>query len=281
MSVKIVSDTGCDLPPELIEQYDIHLVPLILRFGDRDMLDSEATRQELWQRVEVGLPCETSGPPVGPYEVMFNSLVEVGHDVVCVTLTGAHSVTYNSAWTASQTFPGRVEVVDGRSISLGYGIQVLEAAKLAATGATREAVVAAVLDLRARIVLRFFLETLEQVKRGGRLDALMPLLARLGQALNIRAVLTVNDEGRISLVGPARGRRGAIKRLVQDAIATAPVEQVVIAHAHSAEEAEAIADELAQTLPFPREKIMMIEIGSVLIAHAGQGVIGVGTVRKR
>lgn len=281
MSVKIVSDTGCDLPPALIEQYDIHLVPLILRFGDRDMLDSEATRQELWQRVGAGLSCETSGPPVGPYEVMFNLLVEAGHDVVCITLTGAHSVTYNSAWTASQAFPGRVEVVDGRSISLGYGIQVLEAARLAATGATREAVVTAVLDMQARIVLRFFLETLEQVKRGGRLDALMPLLARLGQALNIRAVLTVNDEGRISLVGPARGRRGAIKRLAQDAIATAPVEQVVIAHAHSAEEAEAIANELAQALPFPRAQIMMIEIGSVLIAHAGQGVIGVGTVRRR
>ena len=281
MPVKIVSDTGCDLPPALIELYDIHLVPLILRFGDRDMLDSEATRQELWQRVEAGLPCETSGPPVGPYEVMFNSLVEAGHDVVCITLTGAHSVTYNSAWTAAQSFPGRVEVIDGRSISLGYGIQVLEAARLAATGATREAVVAAVLDLHARIVLRFFLETLDQVKRGGRLDALMPLLARLGQALNIRAVLTVNDEGRISLVGPARGRRGAIKRLAQDAIATAPVEQVVIAHARSAEDAEAIADELAQALPFPRDQIMMIEIGSVLIAHAGQGVVGVGTVRRK
>ena len=158
---------------------------------------------------------------------------------------------------------------------------MLEAAKLAATGATRQAVVTAVLDMQARIVLRFFLETLEQVKRGGRLDALMPLLARLGQALNIRAVLTVNDEGRISLVGPARGRRGAIKRLAQDAIATAPVEQVVIAHARSAEDAEAIADELAQALPFPRDQIMMIEIGSVLIAHAGQGVVGVGTVRRK
>jgi DegV family protein with EDD domain len=281
MPVKIVSDTGCDLPPALIEQYDIHLVPLILRFGDRDMLDSEATRQELWQRVEAGLPCETSGPPVGPYEVMFNSLVEAGHDVVCITLTGAHSVTYNSAWTASQAFPGRVEVVDGRSISLGYGIQVLEAAKLAATGAPREAVVDAVLDLRARIVLRFFLETLEQVKRGGRLDALMPLLARLGQALNIRAVLTVNDEGRISLVGPARGRRGALKRLVQDALTTAPVEQVIVGHTHSLAEAEAIADELAQTLSYPRDQIMVFEIGAVLIAHAGQGLIGVGTIRKR
>ena len=109
MPVKIVTDTGCDLPPALIEQYDIHLVPLILRFGDRDMLDSETTRQELWQRVEAGLPCETSGPPVGPYEVMFNSLVEAGHDVVCITLTGAHSVTYNERVDGSPGLsrPGR------------------------------------------------------------------------------------------------------------------------------------------------------------------------------
>ena len=135
--------------------------------------------------------------------------MEAGNDVVCITLTGTHSVTYNSAWTAAQAFPGRVEVVDGRSISLGYGIQVLEAARLAAAGVSREAVVAALLDLQKRIMIRFFLETLEQVKRGGRLDALMPVLGRLGQALNIRAVLTVNDEGRISLVGPARGRHAA------------------------------------------------------------------------
>lgn len=280
MSVKIVTDTGCDLPPALIEQYDIHLVPLILRFGERDMLDGEATREELWQRVEAGLPCETSGPPVGPYEAMYRALVDAGHEVVCITLTGAHSVTYNSAWTAAQAFAGQVDVIDGKSISLGYGIQVLEAARLAAAGANREAIVAAVLDMQRRIVIRFFLETLDQVKRGGRLNALMPALARLGQTLNIRAVLTVNPDGKISLVGPARGRRGAIKRLEQDALASAPVEQVVVAHTRSAEEACAVADDLAQALSFPREQVLMIEIGSVLIAHAGQGVVGVGVVRN-
>lgn len=281
MPVKIVTDTGCDLPPALIEQYDIHLVPLVLRFGERDMLDGEATRQELWQRVEAGLPCETSGPPVGPYEAMYGFLVDAGHEVVCITLTGAHSVTYNSAWTAAQAFPGQVDVVDGRSISLGYGIQVLAAAKLAAAGAGREEIVAVVLAMQEQIVIRFFLETLEQVKRGGRLNALMPALARLSQTLNIRAVLTVTPEGKISLVGPARGRRGAIKRLVQDAIAAAPVEQIVVAHTRSAEEALAVADELAQALSFPRDRVLMIEIGSVLIAHAGQGVVGVGVVRRK
>ena len=280
MSVKIVTDTGCDLPAHLIEQYDIQLVPLVLRFGEREMLDGEVTRQELWQRVEAGLPCDTSGPPVGPYEALYRSLLDAGHEVICITLTGAHSVTFNSAWTAAQAFPGQVDVVDGRSVSLGYGIQVLEAAKLAAAGASREAVVAAVVDMQQRIVIRFFLETLEQVKRGGRLNALMPALARLSQTLNIRAVLTVNPDGKISLVGPARGRRGAIKRLVQDALAAAPVEQVVVAHTRSAEEAAEVADELARALAFPRDRVLMIEIGSVLIAHAGQGVVGVGVVRK-
>jgi fatty acid-binding protein DegV len=107
----------------------------------------------------------------------------------------------------------------------------------------------------------------------------MPILGRLGAALNIRAVLTVNDEGRISLVGPARGRRGALKRLAQDIAATGPVERLAVAHSRALDEAEALADELAQALQFPRSEILMVEIGSVLIAHAGQGLLGAGSIR--
>jgi DegV family protein with EDD domain len=279
MPVKIVTDTGCDLPSPLVQQYDIHLVPLVLRFGERDVSDSPETRAELWQRVEVGLPCETSGPPVGPYLAAFAPLAEAGHEIVCITLTGSHSVTYSSASLAAQDFPGQITVIDGCSISLGYGLQVLEAARLAAAGASRDSVVDAVRDYQRRLTLRFFLESLDQVKRGGRLDGLMPVLSRLGAALNIRAVLTVNDEGRISLVGPARGRRGAIKRLAQDIAATGPVDRLAVAHSRALDEAEALADELARALNFPRSEILMVEIGSVLIAHAGQGLLGAGSIR--
>lgn len=281
MPVKIVTDTGCDLPSPLVQQHDIHLVPLVLRFGERDVNDSPETRAELWQRVEAGLPCETSGPPVGPYLAAFAPLVEAGHEIVCITLTGAHSVTYSSALLAAQDFPGQITVIDGCSISLGYGLQVLEAARLAAAGASRDSIVDAVRDYQRRLALRFFLESLDQVKRGGRLDGLMPVLSRLGAALNVRAVLTVNAEGRISLVGPARGRRGAIKRLAQDIAATGPVDRLAVAHSRALDEAEALADELAQALNFPRSEVLMVEIGSVLVAHAGQGLLGAGSIRAR
>ncbi|MFZ2361989.1 MAG: DegV family protein [Anaerolineae bacterium] len=281
MPVKIVTDTGCDLPAPLIEQYDIHLVPLVLRFGERDVDDSPATRAELWQRVEAGLPCETSGPPVGAYQIVFAPLVQAGHEIVCITLTGAHSITYGSAALAAQDFPGQITVIDGCSISLGYGLQVLEAAHLAAAGASRQAVADAVRSAQQRLTIRFFLESLDQVKRGGRLDGLMPMLNRLGAALNIRAVLTVNSDGRISLVGPARGRRGALKRVAQDIVATGPVERLAVAHSRALDEAEALADELAVALNFPRSQIMMVEIGSVLVAHAGQGLLGAGSIRAR
>ena len=128
MTIKIVTDTGSDIPPDWLAAYDIHLVPLVLRFGDREVEDNETTRAELWQRVEAGLPCETSGPPVGAYVAAFAPLVEAGNQVLCITLPAAHSVTYNSAWVAAQTYPGDVEVVDGRSLSLGYGLQAIEAA---------------------------------------------------------------------------------------------------------------------------------------------------------
>ena len=281
MSIQIVTDTGCDLPAELIEQYHVHLVPLILRLGDRELLDSDAARQALWEHVEAGLPCQTSGPPVGAYVVVYRPLVEAGHQVLCITLTGTHSVTYNRAWTAAQTFQGRVTVFDSRSLSLGYGVLVLEAARLAAHGTAMEEIVAAIQEMRERTQIRFFLESLEQLQRGGRLDALMPLLNRLGQALSIRAMLTVNDEGRISLIGPSRGRRGAIKRLIHDAVATMPVEQAIVVHAHCPEDAAELADELSNQIGVPRSDIMVEEIGAVLIAHAGAGTLGVGTVATK
>lgn len=280
MAVKIVTDTGCDLPASFIEQHDIHLVPLVLRFGEREVNDSSETRAELWQRIEAHLPCETSGPPVGPYLAAFEPLVQAGHEVVCITLTGAHSVTYSSATLAARDFAGQVTVVDSRSISMGYGLQALTAAQIAATGASRAAVVAAVQSCQRRLLLRFFLESLDQVQRGGRLDAFMPALSRLGATLNLRAVLTIQEEGRIGLVGPARGRRGAIKRLAQDIIAAGPAERLAVAHSRALDEAEALADELAQALDFPRSQVMMVEIGSVLIAHAGQGLLGAGSIRR-
>lgn len=278
MTVKIVTDTGCDLPGELVTQHDITLVPLILRLGDRDVPDTETSRAELWERIDSGLSCETSGPPIGFYEEAYRPLVEAGHDIVCITLTGTHSVTHSSAWAAAQAFPGRVTVIDSRSLSLGYGMLVLRAAQAAAAGADVSAVTAITRSLRERTFLRFFLESLDQVRRGGRLDALMPMLGRLGTALNVRALLTVNDEGRISLVGPARGRRGAIKRMIQEAVETAPVEMVVVGHTRRPDEAAAMAEELALRLAVPRAKILVAELGPVFIAHAGEGTMGVGTV---
>lgn len=281
MSVKVVTDTGCDLPAALIQQHAITLVPLVLRFGDADIPDTAASREELWQRIEAGLPCDTSGPPIGWYEAAYQPLIDAGHEIVCITLTGAHSVTYSSAWAAAQRFPDQITVIDSGSLSFGYGLMALDAARVAAAGGDRAAVVAAAQGVRRRSTLRFFLETLEQVRRGGRLDALMPVLGRLGHALNVRAVLTVNDEGRISLVGPARGRRGAIKRLVQDAVAAAPVQYIAVGHTRRPEEAEEMADELARQLGLPRAQIPALEIGSVLIAHAGEGTMGVVAVSQQ
>ena len=280
MSVKVVTETGCDLPVSLVKEYDIHLVPLVVRLGDRDLLDTEASRRELWEHIETGRPCQTSGPPIGAYQEAFRPLVEAGHEVVCITLTGAHSGSYSSAWAAAQSFGDHVTVIDSRSISLGYGLQVLTAARLAASGVGATEVVSAVKAMQQRIQVRFFLESLGQARRGGRLDGLMPMLDRLGRALNIRAILTVNSEGRISLVGPARGRRGASKRLLQDAVAAGPTEMVGVVHTRRLEEAHALADRLAADLSFPREEILVVEAGSVFIAHAGEGTLGVVTAKK-
>lgn len=281
MAVKLVADTGCDLPDDLLARYDIRQVPLILRFGEQEVADSPATRAQLWQRVEQRLPCGTSGPPAGDYVAAFTPLVAAGHQVLCITLTGAHSVTYTSAALAAQDFAGQVAVMDSRSISLGYGLQVLEAAETLARGADLHTARLAAESVQARLKLLFFMESLDQVQRGGRLDGLMPLLNRLGSALNLRALLTISHEGRIALAGPARGRRGAMRRVVEDLAVAAPVERLAVVHSRAADEAAALADQLAVALNFPRREALVVEIGSVLVAHAGRGLLGAGVVTRR
>ncbi|MEA3336989.1 MAG: DegV family protein [Chloroflexota bacterium] len=280
MAIKVVTDTGCDLPASLLEAYDIHTVPLILRLGDEEMLDTETSREELWHHLDAGLPFQTSGPPVGAYEAVYRPLVEAGHEVVCIALTGAHSVTYSSAWAAAQSFGDRISVFDSCSLSLGYGLLTLEAARLAADGADRDTIMAAMEEMRGRLQVRFFLENLDQIQRGGRLAALMPVIKRLGRTLNIRAILILDDEGRITLMGPARGRRGAIRRLINEAVADGPLEQAVVGHVRRPDEALAMADTLATRSGLPRDQILVIELGAVFVAHAGDGILGVGTIAR-
>ncbi len=276
--VKIVADSGCDLPQPMLERYDISIIPLMVQIGDDVYYHGQFDLGILWRR----LPNEhatTSGPPPGLFKQVFERLVSAGNDVVCITLTSKHSGTFNTAWAVAQEFAGRVRVVDSRSLSLGMGLQVLAAAIAAQAGRSAEEVVALVEDLRRRIQLRLALDTLEYVRRGGRLARLMPVIDRMCQALNIKPIIGIVD-GELKLMGAARSLKGALQRIRSEASAWGPMEQIAVAHVRLPELVEEAASRLAEQFHVMRESILTGEAGPAFAVHAGPGAFGVVLLPK-
>ena len=183
-SVRIVADSGCDLPPALAAEYQITIIPVFVRFGEEMVPSDQLTNDEFWQRAaNSGEPPGTSSPAPGTFLHAFQKLVDAGHDVVCLTLPGKHSGTYNAAWLAAEEFGDRVRVVDTGSFSLGMGLQVLEAARQALAGRSVDFVQRTAESLRTRTSIIFVLDTLEWVRRGGRLDLIVPLIDRVARTL--------------------------------------------------------------------------------------------------
>jgi len=277
----IVTDTGCDLSDDLQKRYGITTVPLVVRFGQDVYLDGELTRDEFWAKAREGaIHPATSQPSVGAFEEAFAHLVARGYRVVCPVLTSKHSGTLNSAYTASQRFPGRVTVFDTLSASLGQGYQAIAAAKAAAAGRRVSEIMTLLRSIRARTHLFACLDTIEYVRRGGRLDQMIPVLERLVRRLNIKALLQV-VEGQIRPLGAARSRTQGMQRIVQEVARHKPVEMLFAIHTRAARVVTGFARSLAEQLNFPFERVMIAEAGPALSSHAGPGVIAAGVVEGR
>ncbi|HEY63691.1 MAG TPA: DegV family protein [Caldilineae bacterium] len=277
-SVKIVADSGCDLPRQLLKRYDISIVPLVVQIGDDTYYHGQFDPEILWRR----LPNEratTSGPPPGLFRQVFERLVNLGNDVVCITLTSKHSSTFNTAWTVAQEFANHVRVVDSWSISLGMGIQVLAAAIAAQAGRTTDEIVQLVEHLRRRTRVRLVLNTLEYVRRGGRLARVMPAIDRMCRALNIKPIIGI-VEGEMKLMGAARSLKGALRRIESEASHWGAMEQIAVAHTRLPEFVEEVARRLAEEFHVVRENIMVEEAGPAFAVHAGPGALGVVLLPK-
>lgn len=280
LPVHIVSDSGCDLPRALIEALKITIVPLVVRFGSEVYLDGQLSREEFWDKTMSAPPYpQTSQPSLGAFEEAFERLTADGSSVVCMTITGKHSGTYNTAWAASQRFAGLVHVIDTASLSLGQGLQVLAAARAAAAGCIAEEIVALVTDLRQRMRMFILLDTIEYLRRGGRADGLIPILDRVARALRVKPLLTLVN-GQLSLLTLARSYSHGLTRLKQEVERLMPVEHLAVAHTRFTEVATDMAQKLAQLTKLPLSEILVGETGPALASHAGPKVIGVAVVQR-
>ncbi len=280
--IRVVTDSSCDLPQEVVDELGIVLVPLVVRIGDEEFLETDLSIDEYWARVKAaraqGLFPQTSQPSIGAYENVFAPLVDQGNEVVCVTITSKHSGTFNSAWAAAQRFGEVVSVFDSWSCSLGLGFLVRAAARVAREGASLSEVLALVTEMRARTHLLAVLDTMEFIRMGGRADALIPILSRVMQFLQVKPIVGF-VEGELRLLGQARTFSAALAQVEQRVIELQPLEHLAVAHTCRPHDAQIWADRLTESTEFDGQ-IWVTETGAALSSHAGPGVIAAIGVTK-
>lgn len=272
-TVGIVTDSACDLPQPVVDAAGIVIVPLSIRFGDEEFVDrEELSTDEFWARCARSseLP-STAAPSPGRFEEAYRELAARGmSQIVTITLSGALSATHQSAELAARAVADEIDVrvVDSRTVTLGLGTIVLAAAEAAATGADADAVVAIAENLIARTRVYGALDTLENLKKGGRIGGAKALVAT---ALSIKPIIEVRD-GVVEQAGKQRTRSKALAFLIdQVAAASSRIERLAVLHADCSD-----VDAFVEALrPHHTGEIVVGEIGPVVGAHAGRGTIGV------
>ena len=274
--IHIVTDSSCDLVESDLDELDVEIVPLSIRFGDEEFTDGlDLTVAEFYGRMADSeeLP-QTACPSPGAFEQAFTRATEAGAEaVVCLNISGDLSNTLQSAQTASDAMGGRipVHVIDSRSVSSGLGTLVLEAARAARETADVEAVVRRVRSLIPRTYVYAALNTLENLKKGGRIGGAM---AMLGSVLSIKPLVDITG-GEVHEAGKPRTRRKAMHMLYEKMLQAGSIEHVAVMHGGAPDIGEFL-DLIAPR--FPRTSVRLGQLGAVIGAHGGAEIIGVSWV---
>lgn len=272
MSIRIVTDSACDLPQQLVDQHRITIVPLSIRFGDKEYIDRrDLTKEQFWQMCSSSpvLP-ETAAPSPGQFETEFRRLKQEGATgIVVVSLSSDLSATIQSAELAARAVAGDIDVriVDSRSASIGEGITAVACAKKAASGAGIEEVVALGKQLAEKSKVWGALDTLENLKKGGRIGGAKAMLA---SALSIKPIIEVRG-GKVEEGGKQRTRSKALAFLVEKVRNAGPIENLSVLQAQC-DDLEVLVSELRKVYS---GEIIVGDIGPVIGAHTGAGTIGV------
>ncbi len=271
--VAIVTDSTADLPAKLRERLGITMVPLNVHIGDDTYLDQiDLTTPRFMELLAHGgdFP-STSQPSAGAFELVFRDLARTHDEVVCILLSARLSGTVQSANMAAEAVSDviRVEVVDSLSASLGCGFQVLHAHRLAVDGMSAEQIAGRLRSQTNRYHAIFFVETLDHVRRGGRIGKAASLL---GSFLQLKPLLRI-DEGQVVPFERTRTRSKATGALVDFAENLAGVERVCVLYNTTPGDAEALHNRVAR-LASHESEVQLALLGPVLSTHVGPGTLG-------
>jgi len=275
MTIRVITDSTCDLPAAIIDELGISLIPLYINIGDKGYLDGiDMTRSAFYQ----GLPSfpmhpTTGTPGIDRFHQAFQQLADEGAtEIISIHISESLSATVNVARQAAAEFSAvPVHVVDSQQLSMGTGFQVEAAAELARQGASSAEILGRLEDLAGRSFVAAGLSTLEFLRRSGRMNRFM---AGLGSLLQIKPILTMvggtPDSIRVRTAGKAE------ELLISMLQARAPIERFALLHTHDADGAQALRMKLGAHVP--DGEMIAVDITPVIGAHIGPGAVGYAIV---
>jgi DegV family protein with EDD domain len=275
--VRVVTDSSCDLPDNLVAEHGITIVPLSIRFGAEELVDRrDLTPTEFWSRCQTSpvLP-ETAAPSPGAFEAAFREAKDAGAEaVVCVNLSSKLSATIQAAAQGAKAVEADipVRVIDSSSVSLGLGLIVLRAARMAGEGKGVDDVAGAVADVIPRTSVFATLDTLENLKKGGRIGGAQ---AFIGSLLSVKPIIEVRD-GEVHAESKQRTRGRATAYLVDKVRGAGSIDDLAVVHGQ-APDLEEFLDALSEVVD--RDRIVVGDIGAVIGTHAGPRAIGVAMIK--
>jgi len=272
--VRIVTDSTADLTNEIASALQITIVPLCVNFGDESYRDNiDLTTEEFYQKLAncTTLPT-TSSPSPGNFAEVYDKLGGETDEILTITISSKLSASYQAAVDGAKLrkSKSRVEIIDSLSAVVGLGLIVISAAKAAQEGCNINEVIGVTKSSMQRIELRIAFDTLEYLKRGGRIGTAQ---AFLGSMLKINPILTIKD-GITEGVAKPRSRARALDYLYDFAMSFSHIEEIAIEDANTPDDVENLMNRLSVRLP--RERIYKMKVSPVIGTHVGPRVVGIG-----
>lgn len=275
MTVRIITDTMCDVPEAYVKQYNIRVMPLTVHFGNESYKDGlDITKEEFYAKLEVSenLPTTSQVSPVEFIDV-FKEELDKGNEIVCINGSSKMSGTYNSAVLAkNQLDSEKIHIIDSEGITLGAGMLAIKAARLAEQGMDAKAIE---IEIRSSVKsMRYFyiVDTLKYLHKGGRISLSANVL---GSILNIKPILTIKD-GKLELIEKARGIKKALSimfNIIKDNGWSLDDKVVGINHTIAPENLKQLEEYLISE--YNPKEIIRGEVGSVVATHAGPGAVAI------
>jgi len=271
MPVKVVTDSVADLPPQVVEELGITVIPLNVRFGEKVYRDGiDLTTEQFYQELTSSktMPV-TSVPSPAAFSTAYDKLAEETDEILTVILSSKLSGTYDVAVQSIGLMKRecRVEVIDSEWAVMAQGFLVIAAARAAQDGARLNEIMRIVRRNIPRVDMRAAFDTLEYLRRGGRIGAAQALL---GAALKINPVITMKD-GLVEPAGRTRSRAKAVEHLYQFVAGYRNIDELAVEEAACSEDADALVDRLGNI--FPRERIYRTRTTPVIGTHTGPGLL--------